>query len=159
MKLADLQAFAATLAKREIVAEKGIVYLERYLIHGWSPASPKDAPPGVSLYLHHILLPDQDDPHVLHNHPWRWAHSTILHGWYAEERPHKLGGFVSRSYPTGSSNTLEPETFHRITSVSHDCWTLFLTGPKVKSWGFDVPGRGFVPWRERLAARGITPDY
>jgi hypothetical protein len=38
-------------------------------------------------------------------------------------------------------------------------YRIFVVGPKTKSWGFRVPGRGFVPWRERLAERGIKADY
>lgn len=160
MKLEDIKRFAASLPKRDICAEGGKVYLERYLIHGWSPASPADAEPGVSVYLHHIVLPDQDDIHVLHNHPWAWAQSTILHGWYIEELKLSASGApLYRSLLEGMTNTLTGDTFHRITDVSDECWTLFTTGPKTQSWGFEVPGRGFTPWRDRLQERGITPAY
>jgi hypothetical protein len=158
MKLEDIKKMAAGLPKREICAEGGKLYLERYLIHGWSPAVGKDAEPGVSVYLHHIVLPDQDDVHVLHNHPWGWAESLILHGWYVEERQ-RDGQPLFRSLLEGMTNRLESNTFHRITDVSDECWTLFMVGPKTQSWGFTVPGRGFTPWRDRLQERGITPDY
>jgi hypothetical protein len=158
MKLEDIQAFAATLPKREIKAEGGKVYLERYLVYGWSPATP-DLVSGGSVYLHHIILPDQDERHVLHNHPWRWAMSFVLNGWYVEERARTSGAHYCRTIGHSIPNALEADTFHRITDVSPDCWTLFMVGPKQQGWGFDVPEKGFVPWRARLAERGITPDY
>ena len=50
--------------------------------------------------------------------------------------------------------------FHRITRVSPDTWTLFVTGPKTSTWGFRNPEtREVMPWRERLQMRGITPAY
>jgi hypothetical protein len=159
MNLEDITKLAASLPKREICAEDGKLYLVRYLLHGWSPDAP-DADSAGNVYLHNILLPDQDERHVLHNHPWSWALSNVLHGWYVEERQRQPGSALyCRSVVPGQPNELKADTFHRITDVSPDCWSLVLTGPKTQSWGFDVPGRGFIPWRERLVERGITPGY
>lgn len=31
-------------------------------------------------------------------------------------------------------------------------WTLFITGPRVREWGFHCPGRGWVPWQQFTAS-------
>ena len=33
---------------------------------------------------------------------------------------------------------------------SSGCWSLFLTGPKIRTWGFHCP-KGFVPWYDFVA--------
>ena len=141
---------ASLLKCREIYGEDGTLYLSRYRVLGWMPGSNWRWP--VSIYLHNIHRADLDDAE--HNHPWNWAVSLILHGAYLETR----GGSV-RWRVAGQLNKLDANTFHRIEAVQGGVWTLFVVGPKGKSWGFNVPGRGFVPWRERLVERGITPSY
>lgn len=32
------------------------------------------------------------------------------------------------------------------------CWTLFITGPRVREWGFHCPDRGWVHWKQFTAA-------
>lgn len=110
--------------------------------------------PGV--YLHHFYQSDPDRD--LHNHPWKWSFSIILTGGYYEyrhdahfweiydERPslawlepevreRKAPGF---NYITGDS-------FHRVVlkDLKAGAWTIFVSGPEVKDWGFMSP-RGFV---------------
>jgi hypothetical protein len=136
------------LPSRLITNEIGDVYLERYRVVGWMPGSKWRWP--FSVYLHHIKRADEDK--ALHNHPWRWSFSVKLHGGYIEQLP----GEVYRRAPwihwVGRG-------YHRVDSVSRDCWTLFVVGHKASSWGFLVPGRGHVEWRERLRERGINPSY
>lgn len=55
-------------------------------------------------------------------------------------------------------NWLGADTFHRIRSLHGEVWTLFVVGPKASSWGFAVGGK-VIPWRDRLAQRGIKADY
>jgi hypothetical protein len=59
----------------------------------------------------------------------------------------------------GAARHMRAGDVHRIKHVLPDTWTLFMVGPKQSSWGFYVEGRGMVPWRERLAERGIVPDH
>lgn len=95
-----------------------------------------------SVRLHHILRPDTE-PHP-HNHPWD-ARTIILRGWYREERD---DGFHTRL--AGETATINASTFHRIVKVSSGgVWTLFITGPKLQSWGFRTE-HGVIPWREYL---------
>lgn len=158
-----IQCIARLFPKREIYAEDSKLYLERYRVFGWTEGSTWRGP---SLYLHRFCLPDQDV--ALHNHPWRRAFSLILAGGYDESRaerrdslrpywPNYLDGFTyrERTLRAGNVNTIGPETYHRITALHGEVWTLFFVWPKSRSWGFWIPGRGHVGWKERLAERGI----
>lgn len=153
MILDQIKAWASTLPKREIIGEDGTLYLVRYRVNGWMPGD-GEAQPACNVYLHNILRHDLDD--ALHTHPWAWFQSTILHGGYAERRGPDS---VLVRYHAGDTNCIEGDTAHRIVSVLPDTWTLVVTGPKDRSWGFHVPGRGFVPWRDRLRERGLEPAY
>ncbi len=153
-----LQIVARLLPLREIRDEGGTLYLSRYRIvgsmtgrHPWFP---------FTAYLHRFHRPDQDRD--LHNHPWPWAVSLVLVGGYREIR-HVPGSVPSRllNQPTlsrwltaGMLNVLHGNTFHRVAELApEETWTLFLVARKVQAWGYDVPGRGFVPWRQHAAER------
>lgn len=159
MKLADIQALAATLPARHIFGEDGSPYLSRYKLHGWMPDDQVDVP--CSVYLHHIHRHDLDP--APHSHPWDWSQTTILHGGYTEmrgiEQDKRFAELVRRGYRIGEGYFMPGDQFHRVVMVSADTWTIFVAGPKRKSWGFLVDGRGVVPWRERLAERGVKIDY
>ncbi|MBU8819577.1 hypothetical protein KL864_27195 [Mycolicibacterium goodii] len=134
--------------------------------------------PVLNVYLHKFLR--SDDDRALHDHPW-WFVSLILKGGYTEvtgagRTPRS--GLVGGRY-RGWDRTLvfRPATFrHRVELwpvVEHSkpflgrrdrrelpCWTLIVTGPRRRLWGFWCPsGRGkvdypvrdgdrFVPWTE-----------
>lgn len=88
---------------------------------------------GISLYLHHITEPDNDE-RGLHNHPWSWAISWILSGAYEEDQ------IVQRHLWSHGFRRFDNEMFHRITDVWGPCWTLFLAGPRSgEGWGFIDP--------------------
>lgn len=36
-------------------------------------------------------------------------------------------------------------------AVRKPCWTLFVTGPRVRAWGFRCPNRGWVHWKRFTA--------
>ncbi len=160
MKLTQLlQAASQFLPHRMIKDDAGTLYLSRYRVIGDMMARSSWFP--VTLYLHRFHRPDED--RVLHNHPWPWAVSFILAGGYREERRGDSFGYngerlpaadtalVSRWLRAGSLNFLRGDTFHRVAELDGATWTLFLVGRKHQGWGFDVPGRGFVPWRVREA--------
>lgn len=140
---------AARLPLREIPAEDGAIYLRRYRVLGWMPGSKWRGP---SIYLHRFMLPDQDT--ALHNHPYRRAFSVVLSGHYDEIR--KSNGASPFWRRVRWVNIIGPADYHRIDRLHGEVWTLFLTWPKSRGWGFWVPGRGHVPWKERLAERGIA---
>lgn len=85
-----------------------------------------------SLRLHHFHRSD-DDRH-LHDHPW-WFLSLILSGGYEEitERGTvavKPGRVVFR----------RASHRHAVKLLGPSCWTIVLTGPIRRVWGFWVKG-------------------
>jgi hypothetical protein len=128
-------------------------YLERYFLFNAF---------GVTAYLHRFIGSDPD-PGVHHNHPFAWAYTLVLAGWYEEER---YTGLIveevadeddawrvskTRVTPRVVSNIRRPfnlcsidqHALHRVNLVpGGECWTLFVHGPWCKPWGFvthDMP--------------------
>lgn len=106
----------------------------------------------LNVYLHKFCR--DDDDRALHDHPW-WFLSLMIRGMYteiiAQDWERNSGrGFV-RSAPSLAIRRAEHR--HRVvlerdgTGNIVPCWTLVITGPRVREWGFWCP-RGFVPWRE-----------
>ena len=107
-----------------------------YLLRWW--IIPRNE--GCNIYLHEIL--HSDDDRALHDHPWANT-SYILSGGYIEHTPdgvfeRKTGDIVERS----------ADDLHRIDVIDgQSCVSLFITGPKVRDWGFECP-QGWVPWQD-----------
>lgn len=114
--------------KKTICDLDGDPYLTRYCIFQckW-----------FSIKLHKIHKPDWD--RYLHDHPW-WFMSIILRGWYNEQTN-------SGTKKVGWFNFKKPKTMHRIADVSKNLWTLVITGPKIREWGFNTE-EGWKPWYE-----------
>lgn len=123
----------------------GIVYLDRWAIG-------HDRIGGVK--LHRM---DGPDPGVdLHDHPW-WFVSIVLWGGYSELRADTreaqamariaannpggcLPGVVVQRRP-GSIKTMRLDECHTIASLHRGtCWTLVISGPRRRKWGFYLPG-------------------
>lgn len=116
-----------------------------------------------SVYLHYYHTSDGDP--ALHDHPWRWALSFVLWGWYDEER---LTG-VQTAHAKGDAwipgqaltrytrrrwfNALLGTSWHRVARVRAHSMTLFITGPYFKSWSFMLPDGSRVHWKEYVATR------
>lgn len=102
-----------------------------------------------NVYLHHFLR--SDDDRALHDHPWANL-SILLSGSYMEHMSADRlalrieGDLVARG----------PRAAHRVQLLRDDAggeravWTLFVTGPKVREWGFHCPW-GWRHWREFTA--------
>jgi hypothetical protein len=140
-------------------------YLSRYYVVG-APKMPDGSSPfdkfgnpkreavwkdGWGLYIHRFHRSDVD--REAHNHPWAWALSFIIAGGYREER--RYGNEMrTREVKPLSFNFIRSTDFHRVDLIEHDAWTLFLVGPKTKTWGFWDRNTGrYTPWREFLAAK------
>lgn len=109
----------------------------------------------LNIYLHNFLSSDED--RALHDHPW-WSCSIILRGGYREHFP---GGIVKRRWP-GMMIFRRATQAHRVELLDSDyfwsleypqrlpikksAWTLFITGRKVREWGFHCP-QGWTHWR------------
>lgn len=102
----------------------------------------------LNLYLHKFLR--DDDDRAMHDHPW-WFASLVLKGRYIE---FTTDGLVLRE--RGSIAFRRATHRHRVELLGDKsnrtpCWTLILTGPKSRDWGFWCP-YGFVPWKDFVAA-------
>lgn len=104
----------------------------------------------LRLYLHKHV---GDDRTVLHDHSWH-SLSLCLKGGYWEVLPRGLMHKRNR----WALVYRRPETPHRIVlTIGADgqpkpAWTLFLTGPKVREWGFHFRS-GWLPWQQ-----AVEPD-
>lgn len=104
-----------------------------------------------SCYFHQFLR--DDDDRALHDHPWD-SISIVLHAGYVERTP---DGEVLRQ--PGDVVPRDALSRHRVILLRDEagrprpCFTLFLTGRRVRDWGFWCPGataglpERFVPWR------------
>lgn len=147
-----LEWVARRLPSRTIPGPDGEPYLTKYLLVSRGDRD------GWRLHLHRFWRSDLD--RAVHDHPWAWACSLILAGGYREERVFYEGYrrvTIRKSFWPWSCNVIRHSDFHRVELLHGECWTLFLSGPVVSSWGFlDALGR-VVPWREFLAERGQQP--
>ena len=96
-----------------------------------------------NIYLHNILR--DDDDRALHDHPWVNV-SILLSGRYREITPR-----ASKWRRRGSLVLRRPTSAHRLElDGGKPCWSLFITGPNVRTWGFHCPN-GWVPWQQFCA--------
>jgi hypothetical protein len=93
-----------------------------------------------NVYLHEILR--SDDDRALHDHPWQNT-SVLLVGSYVEHTPE--GSFVREP---GSIVHRQATDCHRLeVNRGARVVSLFITGPKVRDWGFHCP-KGWVRWQD-----------
>jgi hypothetical protein len=127
-----VRAYAETRPKVTIMLN-GSPYLTRWFLTS-TPEPGRTGTPGW--YLHHVHRADADRRQ--HNHPWTWATSLILRGWYVDESPclcHHAAH--SERLSAGARNVLFGSSYHRIAAVSRGgAWSLFHAGPKHgHGWG------------------------
>jgi len=104
-----------------------------------------------NIYLHKFLR--SDDDRALHDHPWIWC-SVLLRGSYVEWSKPRPGSpllaHVER-FDAGSARFHRARYAHRLVIDRNvTCWTLFITGPRVREWGFHCP-QGWIPWQKFTA--------
>ncbi len=137
-----------------IISDGGAPYLERYYVCSVGR---------TRVYLHRFVGSDPD--RGLHSHPWSWAMSLVLSGWYFEERFSGTDTPILRRVRW--LNLLLGEAFHRVvmprdryramlergayTDVGRlardmaraptECWTLFIHRAQDdgRRWGFLRP--------------------
>jgi hypothetical protein len=98
-----------------------------------------------NLYLHEFLR--DDDDRALHDHPW-FNFSWLLKGWYVEHTVRAGGVSVRRVYRAGHLKFRSPWAAHRIELINgQPCFSLFVTGPRLREWGFHCPN-GWRHWRD-----------
>lgn len=98
-----------------------------------------------NIYLHKFCR--DDDDRALHDHPW-WFLSFMLYGQYTEHAP--LGSTIRKVFSFAFRKATARHRIELPKSVDGKpipCWTLVITGPKKRVWGFWCP-KGFVPWTD-----------
>ena len=81
-----------------------------------------------SIRLHHWL--DSDVDRNLHDHPW-WFVTLVLRGEYTE----LLQNGSSKLMKRGRFGFRKATHRHRVT-ISDSCWSVVVTGPIKRKWGF-----------------------
>lgn len=113
-----------------------------------------------NIYLHHIL--QDDDGRAEHDHPWHSC-SIILRGGYIEViknvRHPRVAGTVRFRRATEAHRLVLRKNQWRWVGLfkrrlvffeTMPCWTLFITGPRIREWGFHCP-QGWRHWRQFTA--------
>lgn len=122
-----LRAYACTRPRRVITAPDGTPLITRWFLSS-RPAGDSTGTSGW--YLHRFE--HYDTLRSEHNHPWSYARTRVLRGWYIETRN---GVLHSRS--AGQTAELYPHEYHRVVALRPGTWTLFYAGPKHgRGWGF-----------------------
>ncbi len=116
----------------------GVIYLRRWWL------VPKNKW-GFNIFLHEFRSSDED--RSLHDHPW-WSISILLSGSYLEHIPKNYDKWINendRDTVVIKRESMLPiyrqaELIHRIELIDDKpVWTLFITGPVIREWGFSCP--------------------
>jgi hypothetical protein len=120
--------------------------------------------PVFNIYLHQFRR--SDDDRALHDHPWLFNASWLLSGEYVEHTI-KAGGLLVRTHRRAGDWKLRwgkaPHRVELLTLADYvktqpentaplPCWTIFITGPRVRQWGFYCMERGWIHWKRFTAA-------
>lgn len=128
--------FMMTTTPNFVIGPPGDAYLRRWFV------VPRN--PFCNVYLHEILRGDDD--RALHDHPWRNS-SFIISGRYFEHLPD--GSRLERT--AGWFGEREATASHRLETLPGErAVSLFVTGPKVREWGFHCP-QGWRHWQDFTA--------
>ncbi len=104
-----------------------------------------------NIYLHKFL--HSDDDRAMHDHPWINM-SVLLCGSYIEHTP--AGSFLRKPWRPWAPWRLpmrRPTSLHRVALIDgKPVWTLFITGPVVREWGFACP-QGWRHWKDFVSMR------
>lgn len=122
-----------------IIGGPGDPYLRRWFLIPRNRA--------LNLYLHEFIR--SDDDRALHDHPWANL-SVLLRGSYLEHTISAGGTHHHRRLVAGQVRLRRPTAAHRVEITDGPCWTLFITGPTVRAWGFHCR-RAWVPWQRFVA--------
>jgi len=120
-----LEKITDRLPVRRIDGFKNEPYLERAYLFSLF---------GFTAYIHRFVASDPD--RGMHDHPWGIAFSFVLSGYYIEKYLHKdqiKHRIINRF------NWVPGHRFHRVIKpkeLQKPVWTLFVHGPRTKSWGF-----------------------
>lgn len=128
-----------------------------------------------SVRLHHFL--HSDDVRALHDHPWWFITFPLGQGYLDVTTCSRCGGHGTYTSGGGDNGAhircgcrdgrvrthVEPWRFHyRPANYLHavetnGCWTVIVTGRKVRKWGFLHPLYGFLESRPFFHRFGFAP--
>lgn len=92
------------------------------------------------VYLHRFLR--DDDDRAMHDHPWN-SLSVLVWGKYIEQTAEGR-----KLYRWGSIIFRRATHTHRIElPEGKPAWTLFVTGSRIREWGFHCP-KGWIHWKD-----------
>jgi hypothetical protein len=100
--------------------------------------------PIFNIYLHRFL--SSDDDRALHDHPWV-SLSYCIDGEMIEVSMDEL-----KDINAGQWVFRRSVFAHRII-IRNPCWTIFVTGPKIRQWGFYCHS-GWVHWSKMTTKDG-----
>lgn len=94
--------------------------------------------PLFNIYLHKLVR--DDDGEALHDHPW-WSFSILLKGCLGEVDLNADGQEQTTIHTPGKCRLRRADYLHRLFLPCQDlhAWTLFMTGPRIRVWGFMCP--------------------
>lgn len=93
----------------------------------------------LNVYYH--VFKRSDDDRALHDHPWVSV-SLCLRGEATE-----IDAQGARIITAGQWRFRRAKYAHRMMLHAGECHTLFVTGPRVRDWGFWCP-KGWRHWQE-----------
>lgn len=99
-----------------------------------------------SIRLHHWL--SHDDDRAFHDHPWSFT-TFVIKGGYADVSP---DGTEHLKAPAVRRRTAEHR--HTVFPDKGGCWTIVVTGPRIRTWGFWAGGVKFIKANKWFASRG-----
>tara|TARA_B100000749_G_C18448710_1_gene475338 strand:- start:3617 stop:4039 length:423 start_codon:yes stop_codon:yes gene_type:complete len=106
-----------------------------------------------NVYLHKIYA--NDDERALHDHPWWSVSFKLFGGELREYLKNKDVDFAALGlYRIPPRICFRSATFaHRLEVPEKPVWTLFITGPYKRDWGFHCP-KGWRHWSTMTTAEG-----
>ena len=122
----ELMMKITALMPMKTIMVRGEPYLERYFV-GVNEHGAQD-------WLHRFLRSDSEEH--LHSHPWE-ADSTIICGWYEEQRLLRDKIKYSTVFVAGDENIISTTTVHRIVDAEPNTWTHMRVYPgREPTWFF-----------------------
>lgn len=88
-----------------------------------------------NIYLHHMLK--DDDDRAPHDHPY-WSLSLCLFGHIREKEliDRDKGDYRINEINAGDWRWRSATMSHILQLPKGEAWTLFITGPRIRDWGF-----------------------
>ena len=119
----------------------------------------------LNVYLHHVVR--DDDDRACHDHPWQSLSLMLagLLGEVYEVDEDGLGVPVQRVrfLAPGATVWRRAKFSHRLflskaTAAPGEAWTLFITGPRLREWGFWCPGKQAVGYDGNGGVLAVPTD-